>query len=343
MKIYDFKNGINDNDLKEIKEIILNDGILVIPTETVYGIGANIYSDIAINKIFSAKGRPNDNPLIVHVSDLSMLDEIVSEIDLVSRKLIDNFWPGPLTIIFPKKDNISNLITANLDTVGVRMPANEIACKIIDYCHVPLAAPSANVSGKPSGTNVVDIYDELFERVDAIVDGGKTDIGIESTVVKVIDGIVHILRPGKVTKEDFIKIGLEVSEDNVNRKVTKDEKVLSPGMKYKHYAPNAETILVYSKDNHKMVKEINRLILENGSKKVVVIVSLLNKDKYNADTLIMGDDLSSVSQNIFSLLREADRMNPDLIIIEGVVSEKIGSAIMNRLIKACSHNYIELE
>jgi len=333
------KKLLNFKDIDKIKTIILNDGIIVFPTETVYGIGGSVYSENAINKIFDAKGRPNDTPLIVHISDIKMLDGIVKKIDNVSKKLMENFWPGPLTIILPKKENISNLITAGLDTVGVRMPENEIALRIISASGVPLAAPSANVSGRPSGTNILDIYNELEDKIDAIIDGGNTNIGIESTVVRVVDDVVHILRPGKITKEDIINIGLEVVDNMINEKIDINKKVISPGMKYKHYAPNTKAILVYSEDNEKMIAKINELSNEN----TVVIVTTKNADKYNSKTLIMGNNLEEISKNIFSTLRKADKLKADLIIIEGVKSEKLGTAIMNRLIKACSYNYIDLD
>ena len=343
-KLIDFKKNINDNDLNEIKNIILNNGIIVFPTETVYGIGANIYSEEAIEKIFKAKGRPNDNPLIVHISNMDMLDGLVSKVDDISLKLMDNFWPGALTIILPKTNKVSNSITASLDTVGVRMPSSAIALKIIEACNEPLAAPSANISGKPSGTNIEDIYNELNNKVDAIVDGGNTDIGLESTVVKVIGDTVHILRPGKVTKEDIASIGLKVFDNNINAKIPEDEKVMAPGMKYRHYAPTAEAILVFSEDNEKMIGKIKDIINQNKNKKIIVIASTENKEKYNTRYLIMGskNDMEEISQNIFSLLRKADQEEPDLIIIEGVKSSNIGTAIMNRLLKACSHNYIEI-
>ena len=341
-KLFDFKNGINKKELSEIKDILLNDGIVVLPTETVYGLGASIYSEVAINKIFEAKGRPNDNPLIVHISSMDMLEDIAHEIDYISKKLMNIFWPGPLTIILPKKNNISNIVSADLDTVGIRMPSGEIMLKIIEFCNVPLAAPSANISGRPSGTNIDDIYDELNGRVDAIVDGGLADIGIESTVVLVKNNVVNILRPGKITTEDIKSLGLEVVENNLNKEET-PEKVLSPGVKYKHYAPSTKAILVYSKTSSKMVDKINELIEENKDKKVLVIGTNENKNKYNCETLIMGSNLDEISKSIFRILRSADKLNADLIIIEGVESKGIGTAIMNRLIKACSYNYIEVK
>ena len=335
VKIIDFKDNINQKDLHLIKEVIKNNGIIVFPTETVYGIGASIYSLEGIKKIFASKGRPNDNPLIVHISSREMLNDISLDIDDVSALLMDTFWPGPLSIILPKKDTIADIITGGLDTVGVRMPANDIALKIISTCNTPLAAPSANASGRPSGTDISDIYEELKDKVDLIIDGGKTTIGLESTVVRVIRGVVHILRPGGVSKEEISSLGLKVvSEDN---KVTKGS-VVSPGVKYKHYAPNAKAILVYSKDKEKMINKINELTQEN----TVVICTKKNKDRYKTKTIAMGNDLNEIAKNIFKVLRSADKLTPNLIIIEGVESNYIGRAIMNRLIKAVSYNYLEL-
>jgi len=343
-KIIDFKNEINQEDLQLIKEVILNDGIIVLPTETVYGIGANIYSDTALNKIYQAKGRPSDNPLIVHISNKRMLNDITLAVDEISQKLMDTFWPGPLTIILPKKAYISDIVSAKLDTIGIRMPVNEIALKIIEEAGVPLAAPSANISGRPSGTNILDITKELEDKVELIIDGGQSVIGLESTVVKVEDNIVHILRPGKITKDDIESLNLKVKEDNFNKAPISKEKVLSPGTKYKHYAPKAKAIMVYSNDNKKLVNKVKEIIHQNQEKKIIVISTTENQENYQ-NTLIVGsqDNPSEISKNLFTILRKADENNPDLIIIEGITPDGLGKAIMNRLIKAASYNYIEVE
>ena len=198
-----YSNQINEIKEEEAADEIIKGKLVLFPTETVYGIGANALDANAVKKIFEAKGRSQDNPLIVHVSDIKMVEEIVEEITDLERKLIENFWPGPLTIIFKRKSNeiIPNVVTANLDTVGIRMPSNLIAKKLIEKSGVPIAAPSANVSGKPSGTNVDDIIEELDGKVEYILDGGSTDIGLESTVIKVDEENINILRPGKITKE----------------------------------------------------------------------------------------------------------------------------------------------
>lgn len=333
----------NDNDYTKIKpaaESIKQGKLVLFPTETVYGIGANALNVQAVKDIFIAKGRAQDNPLIVHIANIEMLKELVQNVGEIEEKLIKNFWPGPLTIIFEKKPIIPDLITGGLNTVAIRMPSNEIARKLIEYSNLPIAAPSANVSGKPSGTIVEDIIDELDGKVDYVIDAGKVDIGLESTVVRVVDNIVHILRPGKITPEDMEKLGLEVFiEKQILGEYNKNEKVMSPGIKYKHYAPTTKCILVYSEDEEKMAEEINKQIQE---KNAVVICKTQNVDKYNSPyKLDMGQTLEQISNNIFTLLRKADKYNAEIIAVEGVTKEGLGLAIMNRLLRACSHNYIE--
>ena len=251
--------NIDINYIKKGAECIKNGGIVLFPTETVYGIGANALNDEAVKKIYIAKGRAQDNPLILHISDMNMLEQIVDldNISEVEYKLIDTFWPGPFTIILNKKEGVANVATCNGNTVGVRMPSNKIAYDLIKVAGVPIAAPSANISGKPSGTNLNDIFEELKDKIDYIIDGGETDIGVESTVVRVINDEVKILRPGKITKEDIEKVIINVEIDkNVMSEIHGDEKVMSPGMKYRHYAPKTHCKLVYSKDYDKMKRTI---------------------------------------------------------------------------------------
>ncbi len=334
-----------NNDLNKIKEaaISIKEGnIVLFPTETVYGIGANALDANAVNKIFEAKGRAADNPLIVHIFDIGMLDDLVKEVGQVEQKLIDNFWPGPLTIIFDRKECVPNVVTAGLNTVGIRMPSNGVAQKLIEFSGLPIAAPSANISGKPSGTKIEDIIDELDGKVDYILDAGIVDIGVESTVIRVVDNKVHILRPGKITVEDIKKIGIEVViEKQIMEEYSPKEKVMSPGMKYRHYAPNTKCLLIYSDKNDKLVGRINQEI--ELEKNVLVLGRTSNLEKYNTENkLDMGDSLEEISKNIFTLLRKVDLYNADLVIIEGVKKEGLGLAIMNRLIRACEHNYLEI-
>ena len=341
-KYADLKQNEDLNKIRESAQAIKQGNIVLFPTETVYGIGANALDENAVNKIFKAKGRAADNPLIVHISDIDMLDNLVKEVGEIEQKLMDSFWPGPLTIIFDRKECIPNVVTAGLNTVGIRMPSNEIARKLIEIAELPIAAPSANISGKPSGTKIEDIIDELDGKVDYILDSGMVDIGVESTVVRVIDNKVHILRPGKITAEDMQKIGIEVViEKQIMEECKPQEKVMSPGMKYRHYAPNTKCLLVYSNNEDKLVDRINQEI-ELG-KNVLVLGRTSNLEKYNTENkLNMGDSLEEISKNIFTLLRKVDSYKADLVIIEGVKKEGLGLAIMNRLIRACEHNYIEI-
>lgn len=338
-KIFDFKNNINIDELSLASKSIKEGNLVIFPTETVYGIGANALDSKAVDDIFIAKGRANDNPLIVHIAEFDMLEDLVKEITPLEQKLMDSFMPGPFTLILKKKDIIPNNVSANLDTVGIRMPANKIAHDLIKEAGVPIAAPSANISSRPSGTNIEDIKEEFNNKVDIIIDGGETSVGLESTVVKVIDGIPTILRPGKITPEDIIEVtGICKLSDNIFKKVNADGIVESPGMKYKHYAPNNKCILVYSEDENKLTNLINK----NINNKTLIIGNEKNKYKYNCfKYLSYGYTLEDISHNIFSLLRKADKYEPDLIIIEGVKKEGLGIAIMNRLIRASSYNYIE--
>lgn len=330
--------------LKEISKSITKGNLVLFPTETVYGIGADGLNEKAVRKIFKAKGRESDNPLILHISSVEMVEKLAQNITETEYKLIDAFWPGPFTIVLNKKDIVPDVVTGGLDTVALRMPANKIANRLIEYSGTPIAAPSANVSGKPSGTIVEDIYEELKDKVDYIIDGGPSDIGIESTVVRVIDGEVRILRPGKITKEDIQNIVENVSLDaHIFEKVKKDNKVLSPGMKYRHYAPKAECFLVYSKDNKKMVAKIKELAKEYI--KPCVICAKENVQNYaNIKTLVYGskENLEEISKNIFTLLRKTDNEDVNVVIIEGVRKEGIGIAIMNRLIRSSSYNFFEI-
>lgn len=331
------------NDIKKIEqcgEIIRNGGLVIFPTETVYGIGANALSEEATKKIFKAKGRAQDNPLIVHISNYDMIKKVATISNEIEKKLINAFMPRPFTIILSKKEIIPNTVSAGLETVGIRMPSNEIARMLIEQAKVPIAAPSANISGRPSGTILQDIKEEFDGKVDAMIDGGKVTIGLESTVVKVINGVTTILRPGKVTVEDIKKVveHVEVSE-NVMGKVKSKEKVESPGMKYRHYAPKTKCVLVCGSDEEKVTK-INKIIKE---KFTIVIGFDEHKNAINTHRFIsLGkkDNLEEISNNLFTKLREADKQMAELIVIEGVEAKGLGLAIMNRLIRTCEYDVI---
>lgn len=325
------------DDIKDAVSAIKNNELVIFPTETVYGLGANALNNDAVNKIFIAKGRPSNNPLIVHLASKDDILKYAIISNSTEQKLIDNFMPGPFTLILKKKDCIPLNVTGGLDTVGIRIPSCDIAIKFLKESNLPIAAPSANLSSKPSGTLVEDIYLEFCEKVPYIIDGGNTSIGLESTVVKVIDNIPTILRPGFITKEDIEYV---CGKCNVIKEVfakPETNKVESPGLLYKHYAPNAKCLLVYSNNLENLIDLINK----NKTSKTLIIGSskLANISCYKY--LNYGDDLVSIAHNIFHLLRESDKYDVDLIIIEGVKKEGIGLAIMNRLLRSCSFNYIE--
>ena len=343
--LIDFKDNINNNDLQTTVSTIKNGGLVVFPTETVYGIGADTFNVNAVKNIFVAKGRASDNPLIAHISSIDMLSRLTNNVPNIAKKLISSFWPGPLTIVFDKLDNVPLEVTGGLDTVAVRMPSNKIALEIIAGADTPLVAPSANVSGKPSGTNIADIYEELKDKVDIIVDGGATDVGIESTVVKIVETKVMILRPGKITKEDIESLGIECELDShIFHKVESNEKVASPGMKYKHYAPDAKCIMVEGTMDNKVSKILELAAKESG--KVLIICVEENSPKYSQyQTLVMGknSDYSTIAKNIFTCLRKANKIAPDLILLEGIERQGVGISIMNRMIRACAYNVINAD
>ena len=224
-KYLDLRNDYNKNDLLEAAKCIKQGKLVLFPTETVYGIGANGLDDNAIKKIFVAKNRAQDNPLILHVSNLEMIEKVADELIPLERRLINDFFPGPLTIILKRKGNIPNSVTAGLDTVGVRMPSNRIARDLIELADTPIAAPSANISGKPSGTNIQDVFNELNDKVDYIIDGGDAKIGLESTVIRIIDNKINILRPGKITYDDLIKYAPVIIDSHILGTIQNNEKV----------------------------------------------------------------------------------------------------------------------
>lgn len=344
---YNWEENTSTEELKVICNLIKNGELVIFPTETVYGIGANALDAEAVGKIFIAKGRPSDNPLIVHVASKEEIYNIATDITEVEEKLIESFMPGPFTIILKKKENVlPDIVTAGLDTVAVRMPNNLIAQAIITFSGVPIAAPSANISGKPSGTNISDIRNELESKVSAIIDGGDSSIGLESTVVKVINEIPVILRPGKITPEEIREVAGTVEIDKkVFEQVGKDEKVESPGMKHRHYAPNTKCQLIYAKDEKDQIFEINKRVRKYKGDVVVIGFTEHKKDIVVSEGRYIDigskHDLEAFAKNIYSELRKADKIQPEIILIEGVPKEGLGIAIMNRLLRTCEYDYFE--
>lgn len=352
MKLIDCKDRIEEEKLKEVANCIKNNGLVVFPTETVYGIGANALDENAVAKIFDAKGRPNDNPLIVHICNEEMLKKLVTNVNEIEMLLMKHFWPGPMTIILEKKERLPNNVTCGLKTVGIRMPQNQIALDLIRLANVPIAAPSANLSGKPSGTTIDDIYEELKDKVDYMIDGGISTIGVESTVLKVVNHEVVILRPGKISPSDIRKLGLEVRlDEHIFDEVKEGDKVESPGMKHRHYAPNTQTILVDSKEEDFCYEKINKKMLEILEMKKNERIAIIGYDEFssfyenkNVTYISLGsvENLNEVSSKIFQTLRHLDDLNLDVCMIQGVKKKGIGIAIMNRFIRACHHHVIKV-
>ncbi len=343
---YNWKQTTNTDELKIVCNLIKNGEIVIFPTETVYGIGANAYDEKAVGKIFMAKGRPSDNPVIVHIADKRTISEIARDVTEVEQKLIDVFMPGPFTLILNKTDKIPDIVSGGLPTVAVRMPDNVIARGIITFSGVPIAAPSANISGRPSGTSVEDIRQELEGKVSAIVDGGETQIGLESTVVRVIEEVPHILRPGKITPEEIRDVaGCVKFSNGIFEPVSENEKVESPGVKHKHYAPKTPAELIYSKVDGTLIFELNRMV--KYYKGDVVILGFeehknnIVVSKHRFISLGSKNNLEEVAKNLYSALRKADELGGQIILIEGVEKRGLGIAIMNRLLRSCGYRYHE--
>lgn len=316
----------SDEVLEKAAVIIKNGGLVAFPTETVYGLGANGLDAKAVEKIYEAKGRPSDNPLILHISDKDMLADIVADIPVNAQKLIDAFWPGPLTIIFKKQGCVTDKVTGGLDTVAVRMPSEPVAAKLISLCGVPVAAPSANVSGRPSPTNARTVYKDMAGRIDAVLDGGDTLVGLESTVVDCTLPVPVILRPGGVTYEQLTQV-VEIKTFSGEVKTPK-----APGMKYRHYAPEAPLYLLESGE----IATVVRKAISDG-KRVGVLASEKVLGEISEDVIALGgwqDDLTVLATNLYSSLRRFDEKKADIIFVEKVCEKDIGRAIMNRLSKA---------
>ncbi len=325
--------------IQEAGRIIREGGLVAFPTETVYGLGTNALNSKAVAEVFKAKGRPADNPLIIHISDINQVYDLTDEITVQTQRVMDAFWPGPLTVVLPKKQNIPPEVTAGLNTVAVRMPDHPVALELIKSAGVPVAAPSANSSGKPSPTTARHVLNDLEGKVDLIVDGGACRVGVESTVLDMTSEPPVILRPGGITREDLESVlgHVEIDPAAAGNNITGKPK--SPGMKYKHYAPKAEVIVVTGGDYTKIFTKVTELLLKYRAlgKKVGVLAANETAKAYVAEEVFpVGSraGLATVAQNLFYGLRFLDDQKVDLIIAEGYPESGIGTAIMNRLKKA---------
>ncbi len=333
----------SNKDIETAAEILRNGGLVGMPTETVYGLGANALCGEAVKKIFEAKGRPSDNPLIVHISSIEEIEKynLVREFSDKARLLAETFWPGPLTIIMPKSDTVPKEVTSTLDSVAVRLPSHEVARKLIKAAGCPVAAPSANLSGSPSPTTSQHVMNDLSERIDAVIDGGSSDVGLESTVITVCTKVPTVLRPGGVTLEELRAVLGEVAlSDAVLNKLEDGAEAASPGMKYRHYSPKAKVYLVKSYSDLKFYDFVNA-----KGKTSAAICYKEDTPYINIPTLILGekDDYTSQAHNLFSVLREADNIDGvDTVYVRCPDTKGVGLALFNRLIRAAGFEVIQL-
>lgn len=339
------ENNIDFDIIDKAAEIIRNNGTVIFPTETVYGLGANALSGEAVKGIFTAKGRPNDNPLIAHISSMNMLLYLIgTPLKDEAKLLIDKYWPGPLTLIFKRSGKVPDEVTAGLDTIAVRMPDNKIALEFIERCELPIAAPSANISGKPSPTLPEHVIYDMQGKVDMILCGSKSRVGVESTILDLSGDIPVVLRPGGVTLEELESL---IGSVRVNRGIVGDSEVpKAPGMKYTHYSPNADMIIVKGKVGD-IKKKIQELVSENAGKgmKVGVLASDETESYYrDCRVLSLGSrtDTRIIASNVFEKLREFDKIGVDIIFAEAFDESHMGMAVMNRMKKAASFNIIEV-
>ncbi|AJD25713.1 L-threonylcarbamoyladenylate synthase [Clostridium botulinum] len=342
------ENNIDEHVISKAGDILRQGGLVVFPTETVYGLGANALDKNAVKKIFKAKGRPQDNPLIVHISKMKDIEKLVQKIPSVAEKLMDKFWPGPLTIILKKKDIIPNETSAGLDSIGIRMPSNKIAMKLISMAGVPIAAPSANLSGKPSPTDVETCIEDLDGKVNIILGGDNSEVGVESTVIDCTINPPCILRPGGITLEMLKEVDSNIYIDPaIMKKPDKDLKPKAPGMKYRHYAPKAPLKIIKG-DLNKTIEKINEMVQNyiDAQKKVGIIATDETIDNYKkGDVVSIGSrkDLNTIAHNLFYVLRSFDEKNVDLILSEAFEEKDMGVAIMNRLKKSAGYDIINLD
>ncbi len=339
------KKQIDEHIIEQAGEILWKGGLVAFPTETVYGLGANALDEEAAKKTYAAKGRPSDNPLIVHIADVTALDQIVQEIPEKAKKLIAKFWPGPLTLIFNKTDKVPLGTTGGLETVAVRMPVDEIARHVIRAGGGYVSAPSANTSGRPSPTTAQHVFDDLNGKIEMILDGGSVEIGVESSILDMTADPPMILRPGAITKEMMEAVIGEVTVDKALLSEHSEEAPKAPGMKYRHYAPKAQLMIVQG-EMEEVVKAINQIAFEQtrlGFKVGIVATNETMASYSNGVVKSIGSrsSESTIAKNLYRVLREFDEEDVSYIYSEGFNEDGIGNAIMNRLEKAAGHHTIQ--
>ena len=339
--------GICPEGIARAGEILKSGGLVAFPTETVYGLGANALDEAAAAQIYAAKGRPSDNPLIVHIADIEALEGIVEKVPEDARRLAEAFWPGPLTMIFRKNPRVPYGTTGGLDTVAVRMPSDPIARALIRLAGVPVAAPSANRSGRPSPTTADHVWQDMAGRIEMIIDGGPVGIGVESTIVDVSEAKPVILRPGVITKAMMEMVIGPLDVDQAVISPDSGIKPKAPGMKYRHYAPKAELTVVEG-ETEAVITAVNRLTEEAEAerKKVGIIATDETIGRYEKGlvrSLGVRSHEDEISMHLFEVLRSFDETDVDCIYSESFEDAAIGQAIMNRLLKAAGHRVIKVQ
>ena len=340
-------NSSDEEKLIQAANILRSGGTVIFPTETVYGLGADALDENAAKKIYMAKGRPSDNPLIIHISSEDQLYQVTSSVDEGSKKLMDAFWPGPLTIIFKKSSVVPDDITGGLQTVAVRMPSNNAARRLIELSGIPVAAPSANISGRPSITSSDYLVEEMDGKVDAIMIDEDSPIGLESTVIDMTRRPAVILRPGKITRTQIEKVLGEIVLNDEHLE-NENSAPLSPGMKYRHYSPSADVIVAMGSEEKMRESITSQVKKDTLSNKKTAIAAIESRYESYADfcsssgcTFIsLGKDEAEAAHNLFRILRKADTLGIDRIYFEALPQGEISEAIMNRLLKACAGNII---
>lgn len=328
---------LQHSDIKKAAFLLQTGGLVAFPTETVYGLGADATNEAAVEGIFQAKGRPSDNPLIVHLAKMEQIEKWISEISPLAKRLIEHFSPGPITYVMKHQGSFATKVTAGLTTVGIRIPDHAIALALLELADVPIAAPSANRSGRPSPTSAGHVKEDLDGKIDLLLDGGSTQVGVESTVVDVTGEIPILLRPGGVTLEDLQAVAGDVLLDT-----SLQEKPRSPGMKYRHYAPKGEMWLA---DGDDMIQKIQKISREKSAEgfRVGVLTTIENKDKYKTGTVVVCGhraNPSSVAHQLYDTLRQFDELGIDYIFAETFAYNGIYRSVMNRLDKASEGKYL---
>lgn len=335
-----------DAAIAEAAALIRAGELVAFPTETVYGLGADGLNREAVAKIFQAKGRPGDNPLILHISALDQITPLIAcELSPVAKKMADAFWPGPLTMIFPKSARVPENVSAGLSTVAIRFPAHPDAQRLIAAAETPIAAPSANRSGKPSPTTANHVFEDMDGRIPLILDSGECLVGVESTVVDMTGSVPHILRPGGITAEQIAQVaGASEVDSAVMRPLAEGEKPRSPGMAHRHYAPNGQ-LTVFTGDSDRVIQRIQSeydCAKANGSRPLILSMEAHVASYGDRRIESLGADETAMAHRLFALLRDADHMEADVLFAEGVEAKGVGLAVMNRLGRAAAFHIVEV-